>query len=46
MNDKLSVVSYTLATLASVCFISGLVVLSAEGRDQSNEQDRSHVVHI
>lgn len=28
MNDKLSVVSYTLATVAGVCFISGLVILS------------------
>lgn len=28
MNGKLSVVSYTLATVAGVCFISGLVILS------------------
>lgn len=28
MRDKLSVVSYTLATVAGVCFISGLVILS------------------
>jgi len=28
MHDKLSVVSYTLATVAGVCFISGLVILS------------------
>lgn len=28
MYDKLSVVSYTLATVAGVCFISGLVILS------------------
>lgn len=28
MNDKLSIVSYTFATLAGVCFISGLVILS------------------
>lgn len=28
MNDKLNVVSYTFATLAGVCFISGLVILS------------------
>lgn len=28
MNDKLSIVSYTFATLAGVCFVSGLVILS------------------
>lgn len=28
MRDKLSVVSYTLATIAGVCFVSGLVILS------------------
>lgn len=28
MHDKLSVVSYTLATVAGVCFLSGLVILS------------------
>lgn len=28
MNNTLSVVSYTLATVAGVCFISGLVILS------------------
>lgn len=28
MYDKLSVVSYTLATVAGICFVSGLVILS------------------
>lgn len=28
MNNKLSLVSYTLAAMASVCFVSGLVILS------------------
>lgn len=28
MRDRLSVVSYTLATVAGVCLISGLVILS------------------
>lgn len=28
MNNKLSAVSYTLATVAGVCFLSGLVILS------------------
>lgn len=27
-SNKLSVVSYTLATMAGVCFISGLVILT------------------
>lgn len=28
MDDKLSVVSYTLITIAGICFVSGLVILS------------------
>lgn len=28
MHDKLAVVSYTLATVAGVCFISGLMILT------------------
>jgi hypothetical protein len=28
MNDKVSMIYYTLATAASVCFIGGLVILS------------------
>lgn len=32
MHKKLSVVSYTLATMAGICFVSGLVILSTEGR--------------
>lgn len=28
MNNKLSMVSYTLATMAGICFIGGLVILS------------------
>jgi hypothetical protein len=28
MKDRLSLVSYSLATLAGVCFVSGLVILS------------------
>lgn len=28
MENKLSAISYTLATVAGVCFISGLVILS------------------
>ena len=32
MHDKLSLVSYTLATMAGLCFVGGLVILSGEGR--------------
>ena len=28
MHDKLSIDSYTLATVAGLCFVSGLVILS------------------
>lgn len=28
MNHKLSVVSYTLAAMAGICFVSGIVILS------------------
>lgn len=31
-HNKLSLVSYTLATMAGICFVSGLVILSGEGR--------------
>jgi hypothetical protein len=32
MDAKLPLVSYTLATLSGICFISGIVILSREGR--------------
>lgn len=28
MNNNLSVISYTFAAIASVCFVSGVVILS------------------
>lgn len=31
MDNKLSLVSYTLAAVAGICFISGLAILSSEG---------------
>jgi hypothetical protein len=30
MKDKIAVVSYSLATLAGICFISGLAILASE----------------
>lgn len=32
MNKKIPIVSYTLATMAGLCFVGGLVILSGEGR--------------
>ena len=32
MDKKLSLVSYTLAAMAAISFISGLAILSSEGR--------------
>jgi hypothetical protein len=28
MDNKLSIVSYTLAAMAGICFVSGIVILS------------------
>ena len=38
MNHKLGVISYTLAIVASVCFVGGLLVLS--GGDVTNVEFR------
>lgn len=32
MDNKLPLISYTLAAMASICFVGGLVILSREGR--------------
>jgi hypothetical protein len=32
MNDKLSLISYTLAAIAGICFVSGIVIITGEGR--------------
>lgn len=32
MNNKLPLISYTFAAMSGICFISGLVILSSEGR--------------
>lgn len=32
MNSKLSIVSYTLAAMASICLVSGIAVLSGGKR--------------
>lgn len=30
MNDRLALVSYSLVTLAGICFVSGLAILASE----------------
>ena len=32
MNTKLSLVSYTFAAMAGICLVSGIVILTGEGR--------------
>ena len=41
MRDKLSIVSYTLATVEGLCFVSGLVILSKQvgGDDMERLED-------
>jgi len=34
MDRKLPLISYTLAAVSGICFISGLVILSSEGRNE------------
>lgn len=31
MRDRIELISYTLAAMAGICFISGLAILSSEG---------------
>lgn len=31
MDDRLPLISYTLAAMSGICFMSGLVILSSEG---------------
>lgn len=35
MNNKLPLISYTLAAVSGICFVGGLVILSGEGRQPS-----------
>lgn len=32
MDNKLSLISYTLAAMAGICFIGGLAIIKGEGR--------------
>ncbi len=33
MDNKLPIISYTLAVMSGICFIGGLAILSSEGRN-------------
>ena len=33
MDNKLPIISYTLAAMAGICFIRGLVILTSEGEN-------------
>ena len=45
MNDELAVVSYTLAAMAGICFISGLAILSG-GRVKRHGPNRISDIHV
>lgn len=32
MDNKISLISYTLAAMAGICFVSGIAIISSEGR--------------
>lgn len=32
MDNKMPLISYTLATMSGICFLGGLIILSREGR--------------
>ena len=34
MDNKLPLISYTLAAMSGICFIGGLAILSTEGRKE------------
>lgn len=43
MDNKLaSFMSYTLATMAGICFISGIVILSSEGENPKWRESRKY----
>lgn len=44
MKNKLSIISYTLATMAGICFISGLAILSSE--EEHDEPTRSSTPYV
>ena len=43
MAHKLGVISYTLATVASICFVSGIIVLTG---GENHDVRKSGDVHI
>lgn len=45
MNDELTIVSYTLAAMAGICFVSGLAILSG-GRVKQHGSNRIPNNHV
>ena len=45
MDNKLPLISYTLVTMSGICFISGLIILSGEGRKEY-VQTRGDYIHV
>lgn len=45
MDDRLSIISYTLAAMAGVCFVSGLAILQG-GRVKLHGKVRNYHIHV
>lgn len=45
MGDKMSFISYTLALVSGVCFISGLAILSNERREHLWTDSKNSYMH-
>lgn len=43
MGSGMTLVSYTLAAMAGVCFVSGLAIISDKGVKQDGEVRNNHV---
>ena len=41
MDKKMPLITYTLAAFSGICFLSGLVILSSEGRIDTCTDSRS-----
>jgi hypothetical protein len=45
MNNGSTVISYTLAALAGVCFVQGLALLTSGGGDSDHGKNKKICVH-
>ena len=46
MDNKIPLITYTLAVMSGICFIGGLVILSGEGRQETYVQTRGVYIHV